>query len=128
VSESAAVCEALEHHLDGTGDLALVLRRLDRLSRGLGRLQRDHELLSLAFGLFTRLWLAHTPRLSREERVAARDSADARYKRFLDRVTEHFTSGKRFVDDLPQERIADDDELADIVDRVGAQPLPTTGG
>jgi predicted DNA-binding protein len=116
VTESAAVREALERHMDGTSDLALVLRRLDRLSRGEERLQRDLELLSQAFGLFVRLWLAHTPRLPRDTRAAARASAEARYKQFLDHVAERFASGKRFVDDLPQERVADDDELAAIVE------------
>jgi hypothetical protein len=76
-------------------------------------LQRDQELLAQSFGLFVRLWLAHTPRLPREDHGAAQASAEARYKQFLDHVAERFTSGKRFVDDLPQERIADDEELAE---------------
>jgi predicted DNA-binding protein len=127
VTESAAVREALEHHLDGTSDFALVLRRLDRLSRGLDRLERDQELSAQAFAMFVRLWLAHTPRLPREARPAARASAEARFKQFLDHVAERFASGKRFVDDLPQERIADDDELAAIAEGVAGGPTSDRG-
>jgi len=40
---------------------------------------------------------------------------------FLDHVAEHFVSGKRLVDELPQERIADNDELAPIVQAAEAE-------
>jgi len=122
VTESAAVREAVEHHLDGTSDFALVLRRLDRLSRGLERLLRDQELLAQAFGTFVRLWLAHTPPVPAQGRAAATASAERRYRRFLDHVAEHFASGKRFIDDLPQERVADDDELAHIANVATVSP------
>lgn len=113
-SESAVVRAALEQYLDGTGDFALFLRRLDRNARAHERTLRDLELLSQTVAMFVRLWLAHTPRLPLDARPAAQASAESRYKQFLDRVAERVASGKRFVDDLPQERIADDGELASI--------------
>ena len=126
---------ALEQHIAGTGDFALFLRRLDRIARAQERTLRDLELLSQALSMFVRLWLAHTPRLPRDARPAAQASAESRFKQFLDRVAERFASGKRFVDDLPQERIADDDELAaiaqsaeaDLADHngTGGSPVPS---
>jgi hypothetical protein len=116
-TESAVLREALDRYLEGTTDAALLLRRFDRLGRALERLDRNLELLTQTFGMFVRLWLAHTPRLAHEARPAALAGAESRYKQFLDRVAERFASGKRFVDDLPQERIADNEELAAIADQ-----------
>ena len=128
-TESAVVREALDQYFGGgTSDFALVLRRLDRLSRALERVHRDVEILSQAFAMFVRLWFAHTPRLPREARPAAKASAEARYRQFLDHVAERVASGKRFVDDLPQERIADDDELAAIAEASGKPPAPPGSG
>src|ERR1700730_9902327 len=66
VTESAIVEGALREYLDGTGDKALLLRRLDRLDRSVARDHRDLELLSEAFAVFVRMWFAHTPRVREE--------------------------------------------------------------
>ena len=126
-SESAVLREALDVHLDGRTDMALVLRRLDRIARAQERTLRDLELLSQALAMFVRLWLAHTPRLPRDARPAAQASAESRFKQFLDHVAARFASGKRFVDDLPQERIADDDELASIAQAAEADLASQNG-
>jgi hypothetical protein len=58
-------------------------------------MQRVDELRSQAFSTFVRLWFAHTPRVAADARAAAKASAEARYKKFLDHVAERFASGKR---------------------------------
>jgi hypothetical protein len=123
VTESAVVCEALEKYLDRTGDLELILRRLDRQSRALDRLERDVDMNSQAFGLFVRLWFAHMPRIAQEARAAATASAEARYRRFLDRLAQLIARGGRFIDDLTQDRIADDKELDEIA-RAASPSVP----
>jgi hypothetical protein len=117
VTESAVVAESLDQHLAGTSDLSLLLRRLDRLSSQQDRLLSRLELLSLAFATFLRMWLAYTPRIPAELRSQAQASAEVRYGKFMERVAEQFTGGKTFIDDLPQERIGDDQELADVARR-----------
>jgi hypothetical protein len=111
VSESAIVKSALDQYLGGTGDAALLLRRVDRLGRALARSQRDLEILSHAFGVFTRLWLAHTPRVPEEAKPSARLDAESRYRQFVEHVSEEFSGGRRFLDDLPREVVANDAEL-----------------
>jgi len=110
-TESAVVEAALRQHLDGTSDRTLLFRRLDRLGRALQRSQRDLELLSEAFGVFVQLWFAHTPSVDEGEKKSARRDAESRYTRFLEHVTWRFSGGRRFLDDLPREAIADDAEL-----------------
>jgi len=126
-TESNVVSEALEKHLDRTGDLELILRRLDRQTRALDRLERDVDLNSQAFSLFVRLWFAHTPRIPQDARAAAQASAEARYRSFLDRLAELIARGGRFVDDLPQDQLADRKELEEIARAASASVPDGTG-
>jgi predicted DNA-binding protein len=114
VTESAYVTEALQRHMDGTGDMTLLLRRMDRLGRAVARLHRDLQFHSEAFGLFVRHSLAleaNVPEQSRDEMQAR---AEGRYKQFLEHVIERFSGGHRFLDDLPHEVVANDTELDEI--------------
>jgi hypothetical protein len=117
-TESAVVGAAIRQYIDGTSDAALLLRRLDRLGRALTRSQRDVELLSEAFAVFMRLWFAHMPSIPEEEKKAARSTAESRYRQFVEHVVEQFSGGRRFLDDLPRELIANDAEIDAIVDNV----------
>lgn len=116
-TENALVEAALDEYLDRTSDISLVLRRLDRNGRAHARTQRDLAFLLEAFSVFVKLWLAHTPAIPQQSRPAARTLAEARYKKWLDHVVEQFTGGHRFVDDLPQEPVADDSELTALARR-----------
>src|SRR5580692_3069619 len=118
-TETAVVEAALRHHLDGTSDRTLLFRRLDRLGRALERSHRDVELLSEAFGVFVQVWFAHTPTLDEEEKKSARRDSESRYRQFLEHVTRRFSGGRRFLDDLPRESIADDAELIDLAKNGG---------
>ena len=117
VTESAVVEGALRQYLDGTSDKALLLRRLDRLGRAVERDHRDLELLSEAFAVFVRLWFAHTPRVADDAKQGARLSAESRYKQFVEHVAVQFSEGRRFLDDLPRESVANDAELDVVVGR-----------
>jgi hypothetical protein len=78
--------------------------------------------LSEAFGVFVQVWFAHTPTLDEEEKKSTRRDADSRYRRFLQHVTQRFSGGPRFLDDLPRESVADDAELDAIVDNSNGSP------
>jgi hypothetical protein len=110
-SESGIVRSSVLQFLDGTSDSALLLRRLDRLGRADTRLQRDLELLSESFGVFLRTWFAHTPALPDESKAMARAAAESRYRQLVEHVAQRFSGGRRFLDDLPRETIANDAEL-----------------
>jgi hypothetical protein len=117
ISESALVQSALGQYLDGTGDATLQLRRLDRLGRAGARTQRDLELLSEAFAVYIRLWFAHTPTIPEDAKRGARVSAESRYQLFVQHVAEQFSGGRRFLDDLPHEPVADEAELARLANK-----------
>jgi hypothetical protein len=111
VTERAVFEAAIEQYISGTSDMTLVLRRIERLYRAADRAHEDVELLSAAFAVFVQLWFAHTPGLREELKAAAREEAESRYQHFKDYVTQEFAGGRRFLDDLPREAIADDAEL-----------------
>jgi hypothetical protein len=123
VTESAVVEAALRQYLDGVGDRTLLLRRLDRLGRAVERDHRDLELLTETFGVFMRLWFAHTPSISEDGKHAARMTAESRYQQFVQHVAQQFSGGRRFLDDLPRETLSDDAEI----DRAGEATKGTDG-
>jgi predicted transcriptional regulator len=129
-TETAVVEVALRQHLDGTSDRTLLFRRLDRLDRAIERTHRDAQLLAQAFAVFVQLWLAHAPTLNDDERKAARKTAESRYKQFVEHVGKQFSGGRRFLDDLPRELVADEAELEGIAQ--GTRPrgasAPPEGG
>jgi hypothetical protein len=110
-TESAVVETALHNYFDAeTTDRQLIMRRLDRHSRGLAKLQRDFDLLSQAFGVFIQVWFAHTPRIPQESQTLAEQSALRRYRQFLDHVAEQISAGSRFT----QEIVADAESDTDV--------------
>ena len=120
VTERAVFEAAIEQYISATSDMTLVLRRIERLYRAADRVHEDVELLSAAFAVFVQLWFAHTPSLHEEVRPAAREDAESRYQQFKDYVTQEFAGGRRFLNDLPREALADDAELATIAANAGS--------
>ncbi len=112
MSLGAIVEEALRRYLDDSGDVALILGRLDRNGRGLERLKRDLELLSEFQSVFVRMWFAHTPQIVESERETAQRLGAKRFEQMLDFVSKRFSAGHRLSEDLVGETIGDDNELA----------------
>ena len=126
IPSSSVVEAALRQYLDGT----LILRLLNRLSRAEARTQRDLELLSEAFGVWVRVWFAHTPSIEGTAKELARRTAESRFAQFVEHVVERFSGEKRFLDVLPREVLADEVELEKMTSEarvVGAAADPTEG-
>jgi hypothetical protein len=70
------------------------------------------------------LWFAHTPNVAEDARPFAKASAEARHREFLQHVTEQYSGGRRFIDDLPQEIIGDSSELMGLAARSGSPTEP----
>jgi hypothetical protein len=121
-TESAYVTMALRQALDGTSDWVLLMKRLDRIGRALERLQRGEDFLSEAFSAYLLSWFAHTPAVAgdADRKAAARASAESRYRDLMQFVVRKFASGHRFIDDLPQEPVANDAELEAVLARAAA--------
>lgn len=114
-TESSVAEAALQQFLDDSKDFTLVMRRLDRLGRNIGRIERDLEIFSEAFSIFVQMWFAHTPKISESERDVSQRQAWDRYQQFVDYVASKLASGHRFINDMIQDNIADPSELSKAV-------------
>ncbi len=124
-TETAVVERAIEKYIDGTGDKTLLFRRLDRIGRAIERLEHAVDLHMEAYAIWVKLWFAHTPSVPEEAKRAARSLAESRYKQFVDHVAAEFNGGKRFLQDLPHESIADEKELLEATDDEDTKPEST---
>jgi hypothetical protein len=67
------------------------------------------------------------PSVPADAKPIARSTAESRYKQFVEHVVQQFSGGRRFLDDLPREVVADHVELTAIVERsVGSAGTPDT--
>ena len=71
-----------------------------------------------AFGVFVQFWFVHTPRLRDEDKKSAEKEAWNRYSQFVDYVSRQLAGGHRFVNDLVDDVVADDEELKAQLDNV----------
>ena len=74
-------------------DEATFVRRLDRLSRQLERLERDVGISVESLALFIRFWLIATPALPEQAQAAARAKGAERYEAFVDALGRRLAKG-----------------------------------
>lgn len=107
-NKSAIVDAALDRFLnperDPSGDAALV-RRLDRMSRQLDRVDRDLSIMGETVALYVRYYLTITPPLPSIDQDAARSLGRERFEMFVAQVGKRVASGGRLVADV-MERVS----------------------
>ena len=92
----AAVDRFLSPQRDTSGDAALV-RRLDRMSRQLDRVDRDLSITAETLALYVRYYLTITPPLPPPDQDAARALGRDRFDMFVAQVGKRVASGVRLV-------------------------------
>lgn len=110
VSKSQIVEAALAAFLspDGADQReAAIVRRLDRLTRAVERLERDVSVGNEAVALFVKFWLTTTPPLPEEMREAAQVSGKERYAAFVDALARRLAKGKTLTKEVSEDRKAD---------------------
>tara|TARA_R110002049_G_scaffold247690_3_gene422197 strand:- start:249 stop:677 length:429 start_codon:yes stop_codon:yes gene_type:complete len=106
VSKSQIVEAALAAFLspDGADQReAAIVRRLDRLTRAIERLERDQSIGNEAMALFVKFWLTTTPPLPDEMREAAQASGKERYDRFVEAVGRRLAKGKTLSKEISED-------------------------
>lgn len=99
LTESAAVEAAIEQYLDGGERYgALILRRLDRLSRDSAEQRRTLEVLSEAFAMYVRFWLVYMPQWSEAEQTAGIRRSAAEFERFVGFVSDAMARGSSLTE------------------------------
>ncbi|QBY00439.1 ribbon-helix-helix protein, CopG family [Rhodophyticola sp. CCM32] len=109
VSKSQIVEAALAAFLspDGADQReAAIVRRLDRLTRSVERLERDQSIGNEAVALFVKFWLTTTPPLPESMRDAAKASGKDRYDGFVEALGRRLAKGKMLTKEVSEDRKA----------------------
>lgn len=99
-SKSAIVADALRAYLGrrAAGEIDDLFKvRLDRMSRQLGRIERDQKILLESLALFVRYQLTVTAPLPESDK-AAQAVGRERFARFVDQVGRQVASGRATLD------------------------------
>lgn len=127
ISQASVVEAAIASFLspDGSERLeAAFSRRLDRISRQIGKLDYHIEVGNEAFALYLRRWLAVTPATPAESNAAARADAEKRFDFFVDALARRMETGRHLADDLI--RAPQEPELSEVENEDGNGPENTT--
>ena len=79
---------------------AVLMRRLDRLSRQGDRLQRDLTIAVEALALFVHYWLTLIPTLPESAQAAAQAKGRERFTSFIETLGRRLAGGKNFLRDV----------------------------
>ncbi len=106
VSKSQIVEAALAAFLspDGADQReAAIVRRLDRLTRAVERLERDVSIGNEAVALFVKFWLTTTPPMSEDMREAAQASGKDRYGGFVETLGRRLAKGRTLAKEVSED-------------------------
>jgi len=110
LSESAIVDKALIAWFAGEADNqreAAINRRLDRLTRQFGRIERDNLVLAETLATFVHYFLTVTPPVPANQVEAARAKGDLRFDLFVRQVAEALRSGQRILQNAVEDVTAE---------------------
>ncbi len=113
VSKSQIVEAALASFLSPDGadqrETAIV-RRLDRLTRSVERLERDQSIGNEAVALFVKFWLTTTPPLPEDMREAAQAAGRERYGGFVETLGRRLAKERTLTKEVSDEVSSQDTE------------------
>ncbi|MCY4119744.1 MAG: CopG family transcriptional regulator [Rhodospirillales bacterium] len=102
----------------------VLIRRLDRVTRSLGRLSRDHVIISETLALFVRYFLVVTPPIPDDEQDAARALGLERFEYFVTQLAERVAGGRTLLDDVLEEIRPAERDFFTVADFTAPAPAP----
>ena len=111
----AALAAFLSPERDDQRDAAII-RRLDRMTRQFGRMERDQLILAETMALFIRLFLTLTPPVPEADKDAARATGKERFDYFIDQLGRQLVSGRRVLEEALEEFTAEADDFFSLRD------------
>jgi len=84
---------------------AVLVRRLDFLTRQGGRLERDLSIAVEALALFIKFWLTVTPPLPESAQAAAQAQGRERFQFFLDRLGRRLAKGQSVLHEVSLDKV-----------------------
>jgi hypothetical protein len=113
-NKSALVDKALDRLLNPERDQqneAVLLRRLDRMTKQLAELNRNQLIVVESLALFVRYYLTITPPLPKSEQEPARSLGHQRFEFFVAQVGRRLAGGQNIVGEVLERIVASDPDL-----------------
>ena len=110
-SKSAIVSDALRAYLarQATEELHPVIKAsYDKVVRGLGRIERDQQVVLESLAVFVLYILTVTPPLPESQQAAARAVGQERFQRFVEQVGRRLAAGRTITRDVLARITADE--------------------
>lgn len=124
ISKSSIIAAALSSFLGADGGEqreAVLVRRLDRLSRQFDRLERDQYILIETLSLYIRYYLTVTLPVPEGQQDAARAQGRLRFAQFVDQLARHLQRGRSLARDVQSDAFPQSNAGPDAA-TPGAQP------
>lgn len=116
ISKSSILAAALSNFLgmDGRDEReAVVVRRLDRLSRQIDRLERDQYILIETLALYVRYYLTVSLPVLEGQQEAAKAQGRVRFTQFVEQLARHLQRGRSLVRDVQSDAFPQPDAPAE---------------
>ena len=113
-NKSALVDKALDRLLNPERDQqneAVLLRRLDRMTKQLAEVNRNQQIVVESLALFVRYYLTITPPLPKSEQEPARSLGHQRFEFFVAQVGRRLAGGQNIVCEVLERIVANDPDL-----------------
>ena len=109
VTDGSIVEAALREFLGKTEQEEILLKKVDRLSRQLERMKREHRAMLEVLSSFIRVYLTHERDIPENEKANAELKGARRFARFMDLVASELDKNKPFFDELEQKEFQKED-------------------
>jgi len=109
VTDGSIVEAALREYLGKTEHEEILLKKMDRLSRQLERMKREHRAMLEVLSSFIRVYLTHERDIPESEKTHAELKGARRFARFMDLVASELDKNKPFFDELEQKQFQKED-------------------
>lgn len=115
-SQGSIVDAALREYLDDSKQATLILRELGRLRRGVGRLERNLDILDAGLAGFVQMWLAYNPPLPEGQKQQAQSMAEGRFGQFLLFLREQLRQRKNFSAQVAEDDLLRHEDIRALLD------------
>lgn len=109
VTDGSIVEAALREFLGKTEQEEILLKKMDRVSRQLERMKREHRAVLEVLSSFIRVYLTHEKEIPENEKANAEIKGARRFARFMDLVASELDKNKPFFDELEQKQFQKED-------------------
>lgn len=109
VTDGSIVEAALREFLGKTEHEEILLKKMERLSRQLERMKREHRAVLEVLSSFIRVYLTHEKEIPENEKANAEIKGARRFARFIELVASELDKNKPFFDELEQKQFQKED-------------------